>query len=134
MRILTLKRPKKPSRTVAVTRQAKGEGRYVRQQGSPGRYGHVAMVVEPDIDGAFTLEWAVDPSLVPEDYIAAVAKGIYSCCEQGGPFAGCAFVRTRVRVIDGSWHAVDSNELSYQIAAAEAFAQALESGGLRDAA
>jgi elongation factor G len=132
MRVLKLQRPEKPSRTVAVTRQAQGECRFVRQRGEPGRYGHVVMVVEPATDGAFTLEWAVDPSLVSEEYIDAVVNGIHSCYELGGPFAGCAFVRTRVRVVGGSSHAVDSNELSYEIAAARAFAQAVESGGLRD--
>jgi len=133
MYVITLQRPEKPIRTVAVTRQAKGEYRFIRQQSEPGRYGHVVMVVEPDTDEAFTLEWAVDPSLVYKDWIAAVVDGIQSCSELDGPFPGCAFVRTRVRVVGGSSHAVDSNELSYRIAAARAFAQTVENAGLKDA-
>src|SRR5688500_8610984 len=133
MYVVVLEPPKSCHRRVAIVAKAQGEDRYVRQQGEPGRYGHIVLSVEPATDESFTLEWAVDDASSPSQYINSVIRGIQACCEDDGPlvlfqptapFRDCRFERTRVRVVGGSSHPVDSDELSYAIAAARAFAQA----------
>jgi len=104
-----------------VTRTAKYEGRYVRQTGGRGQYGHVKISVEPNQTGK-GLEFVnkIIGGAVPKEYIPAVEKGIREASETG-IVAGYPVVDTIVTLLDGSYHDVDSSEMAFKIAGSMAF-------------
>jgi elongation factor G len=108
---------------------AQGEGKYIRQAGPPGHVGHVIMLVEPFASDGLTFEWAVAETAIPERFSQAVLRGIQLTCSEGGPFQDCAFTQTRVRIIDGSYHEIDSRERSYEMASAFAYEDAIQKAG-----
>jgi elongation factor G len=87
------------------------------------------MLVEPVVGDGLTFEWAVPEAAIPERFSQAVLRGIQLTCSEDGPFHGCAFTQTRVRVIDGSYHEIDSRERSYEMASAFAFEDAVQKAG-----
>jgi len=117
---------------VTVAGPGRGESRFVRQMGPPGHYGHVVLTVEPTSESNFVLEWAVDESSIPVKFLPAILKGISATCTPGDVFQRCRFVHTKVRVIGGSTHEIDSKELSFTMAAHSAFTQAVARGQLKD--
>lgn len=125
----------KALRRVRVMSSAQGEGKFIRQAGPPGHYGHVIMLVEPCAGDGLTFEWAVSEAAILERFSQAVLRGIQLSCSEDGPFRDCAFTQTRVRIIDGSYHEIDSRERSYEIASAFAFEDAIQrAGGVVNAA
>ncbi|MGA7104474.1 MAG: elongation factor G [Candidatus Deferrimicrobiaceae bacterium] len=110
-----------------VTRAAKYEGRYVRQTGGRGQYGHVKISVEPNQAGK-GLEFVnkVFGGAVPKEYIPAVEKGVREASETG-IVAGYPMVDTIVTLLDGSYHDVDSSEMAFKIAGSMAFKGACQS-------
>jgi elongation factor G len=125
----------KAIRSVRVMSSAQGEGKFIRQAGPPGHVGHVIMLVEPATGDGLTFEWAVPESAIPERFSQAVLRGIHLTCSEDGPFRDCAFTQTRVRIIDGSYHEIDSRERSYEMASAFAFEDAVQrAGGVTNAA
>ena len=122
-------RPEGTQRLVRVVRSARAEGAYVRQMGPPGHYGHVVLIVEPSDTDGLTFVWAVGETAIPQIFSQSVLRGIQRTCSVDGPFQGCAFTRTTVRVIDGSYHDTDSKERSYEMASAMAFADAVHRAG-----
>src|ERR1041385_4415943 len=94
--------PNKVLRRVRVMSSAQGEGKFIRQAGPPGHVGHVIMLVEPSLGDGLTFEWAVPEAAIPERFSQSVLRGIELTCSEDGPFHGCAFTQTKVRVIDGS--------------------------------
>ena len=97
------------------------EGRFVRQSGGRGQYGHVLLQIEPRARGAgYLFENGVIGSVVPKEYIPAVDKSIQEVIA-AGVIAGFPIVDIRVRLVDGSYHDVDSSELAFKIAASIAF-------------
>ena len=97
------------------------EGRFVRQSGGRGQYGHVLLQIEPRARGAgYLFENGVIGSVGPKEYIPAVDKSIQEVIA-AGVIAGFPIVDIRVRLVDGSYHDVDSSELAFKIAASIAF-------------
>src|SRR5499426_2782284 len=100
---------------------AEGEGKFVRQSGGRGQYGHVKLRLAPLPRGdGFTFDNAVVGGVIPKEYIPAIQAGVVEAM-QHGIVAGCPVVDVRVCVYDGSYHEVDSSELAFKIAASMAF-------------
>ena len=109
-----------------VTRSAKHEGRYVRQTGGRGQYGHVKISVEPNGAGkGFEFVNRIVGGVVPKEYVPAVEKGVREAAETG-VVAGYPVVDTIVTLLDGSYHEVDSSELAFKIAGSMAFKEACQ--------
>jgi len=103
------------------------EGRFVRQSGGKGQYGHVWLKLEPLVDSEKTFEFVnnIVGGTVPRDFIPAVQKGISDAME-GGVLAGYPLVDIKATLYDGSYHDVDSSEQAFKIAGS----MALRSGAL----
>ncbi|MGE5190835.1 MAG: elongation factor G [Gemmatimonadota bacterium] len=112
-----------------VTRVAKQEGRYIRQTGGRGQYGHVWLTVGPNEKGK-GLEFVnrIVGGVVPKEYIPAVEKGVREAAENG-VVAGYPVVDVSVALIDGSFHEVDSSEMAFKIAGSMAFKAACGNAG-----
>ena len=107
-----------------ITGSAKGEGKYVKQTGGRGQYGHVLLEVEPVERGkGFIFEDAITKGVIPKDYIPAIEAGVKEALDFG-IIAGYPVVDVKVRVYDGSYHEVDSSEMAFKIAASMAFQEA----------
>lgn len=107
-----------------VTREVKAEGKYIRQSGGRGQYGHVEIVIYPREAGSgFLFEDKIVGGVIPKEYIPAVEKGIKEAM-QGGGLAGYPMVDIGVRLIDGSFHEVDSSERAFLFAGSIAFKEA----------
>ena len=97
------------------------EGKFVRQSGGRGQYGHVWLKIEPKASGTgYEFVNGIVGGTVPKEYIPAVDKGIRETLE-GGVIAGYPIVDVKVTLIDGSYHDVDSNEMAFKIAASMGF-------------
>ena len=104
-----------------IRKQVKQEGKFVRQSGGRGQYGHVVLEIIPQDRGAgYVFENAIVGGVVPKEYIPAVDKGIQEAMASG-IMAGFPVVDIKVRVIDGSYHEVDSNEMAFKIAGSMGF-------------
>ncbi len=107
-----------------VTKQAEAEGRYIRQTGGRGQYGHIWLRLIPNLPGAgFSFESKIVGGVVPKEYIPAVEKGVVEAMENG-VLAGYPMVDVKVEAIDGSYHEVDSSEIAFKIAGSMAFKEA----------
>ncbi|MCA9864606.1 MAG: elongation factor G, partial [Thermomicrobiales bacterium] len=96
------------------------EYKHKKQTGGAGQYGHVFLELEPLPDADFEFGERVFGGSVPRNFYPAVEKGVREGLE-AGPLAGYPVVNVRVTLTDGSYHAVDSNEMSFKIASKEAF-------------
>lgn len=97
------------------------EGKYVRQSGGRGQYGHVWIKIEPQEAGkGYEFENAIVGGVIPREYIPAVDKGIQEQL-QNGVIAGYPVVDVKVTLYDGSYHDVDSSEMAFKIAGSMAF-------------
>ncbi len=104
-----------------IRKTTKIEGRYIKQSGGRGQYGHVWLELTPmEAGGGFEFENKVVGGTIPKEYIPAVEKGIVESMESG-VMAGYPVVDLKVAVYDGSYHDVDSNEMAFKIAASMAF-------------
>jgi len=107
-----------------IRKHVKQEGKFVRQSGGRGQYGHVVIELGPRERGlGFEFENGIVGGVIPKEYIPAVEKGIR---EQlgNGVLAGFPVVDVAVKLIDGSYHEVDSNEMAFKIAGSMAFKEA----------
>ncbi|HXH65376.1 MAG TPA: elongation factor G [Mariprofundaceae bacterium] len=101
--------------------KVRSEGKFVRQSGGRGQYGHVWLEIEPMEPGAgFLFEDKIVGGVVPREYIPAVGKGIEEAM-QNGVMAGFPMVDIKVALVDGSYHDVDSNEMAFKIAGSMGF-------------
>ncbi|MGH9459821.1 MAG: elongation factor G, partial [Vicinamibacteria bacterium] len=112
-----------------IRKAAKGEGRYVRQTGGRGQYGHCKIEIEPLPGGKFEFENATVGGSIPREYIRSIETGIKEAMEHG-ILAGYPLVDIRVRLYDGSYHEVDSSEMAFKIAGSMAFKDAARSADL----
>jgi len=104
----------------AITRAVESEGRFVRQTGGRGQYGHVWLKLEPGERGSgFKFVDALKGGVIPREYMSAIQSGAREAVETGGP-AGYPVVDVTVSVFDGSYHDVDSSELAFKIASSMA--------------
>ncbi len=112
-----------------VTKPVKIEGRFVRQSGGRGQYGHVWLEIEPNDPGeGFVFEDRIVGGVVPREYIPAVEKGVVEAMESG-VLAGYPVVDLKVALIDGSYHDVDSNEMAFKIAGSMALKDGCQRAG-----
>jgi len=103
-----------------ITKAVKMQGRFVRQSGGRGQYGDVVLELEPRAKGEGNeFENAIIGGTVPKEYIPAIEKGAREAME-AGVLAGYPMVDVLVRLVDGSYHEVDSNEMAFKIAASMA--------------
>jgi len=104
-----------------VRKAVEREGKFIRQSGGRGQYGHVEIRVEPQPAGkGFEFVNAIKGGSIPREYIPAVEKGVREAMESGG-LAGYPMVDVKVTLLDGSYHDVDSSELAFKIAGSLAF-------------
>jgi elongation factor G len=97
------------------------EGKFVRQSGGRGQYGHVYLKIEPQQAGAgFEFVNAIVGGVIPKEYIGSVEKGVEEQM-QNGVIAGFPVVDVKVTLYDGSYHDVDSNEMAFKIAGSMCF-------------
>ena len=102
----------------------KQEGKFVRQSGGRGQYGHVVIKLEPNESGkGFEFVNGIVGGVIPREYIPAVQKGIEEQLNNG-VLAGYPVVDVKVTLLDGSYHEVDSNEMAFKIAGSMAFKEA----------
>jgi elongation factor G len=107
----------------------KVEGRFVRQSGGRGQYGHVVINMYPAEPGqGFVFEDRITGGTIPREYIAPTQQGIREAMETG-VLAGYPMVDIRVELIDGSYHDVDSSEMAFKIAGSMAFKEAARRAG-----
>ena len=108
-----------------VRKEVEQEGKFVRQTGGRGQYGHVYLRVEPQPPGkGFDFVEAIKGGAIPKDYIPAVRNGVRGAMESGS-LAGYPMVDIKVTLLDGSYHDVDSSEIAFKIAASMAFKDAV---------
>jgi len=108
-----------------IRRSAEAEGRFVRQTGGRGQFGHVVLRVEPNQPGnGFEFEDETVGGVVPQQYIGSVRKGVEDSM-RSGVVGGFPVVDVKVALIDGSYHQVDSNEMAFATAASIGFREAL---------
>jgi len=107
-----------------LRRAAKAEGRFVRQTGGRGQYGHVVLQVEPRERGqGFAFVNKVVGGAIPKEFIPAVQAGVDDAL-QSGPLLGYPVIDVQVTLLDGSYHPVDSSEMAFKIAASMGFKKA----------
>ncbi|MDE3207221.1 MAG: elongation factor G, partial [Pseudomonadota bacterium] len=105
----------------AIKKQVDIEGKFVKQSGGRGQYGHVWLKMEPNVPGkGFEFVDAIKGGVVPREYIPAVQKGLEETLPNG-VLAGFPVVDVKVTLFDGSYHDVDSNENAFKMAASIAF-------------
>ena len=104
-----------------LTKAVKAEGKFIRQSGGRGQYGHVVLEIEPLEPGAgFEFQNKIVGGVVPKEYIPAVEAGIKEAM-LNGVLAGYPVVDVRVTIVDGSYHEVDSSEMAFKIAGSMGF-------------
>ena len=107
-----------------VTRAAQGVGRFVRQSGGRGQYGHVVIDVEPASPASgFEFVDAIVGGVIPREFISSIKGGVEEAMENG-VLAGYPMTDVKVVLKDGSYHEVDSSELAFKIAGSMAFRDA----------
>jgi elongation factor G len=104
-----------------ITQAVNAEGKFIRQSGGKGQYGHVYLRIEPLLPGEkFQFVNAIKGGTIPREYIPAVEKGIREAVEVG-VLAGYPVVDVKVTLLDGTYHEVDSSELAFKIAGSMGF-------------
>ena len=112
-----------------ITRPVRVEGRFVRQSGGRGQYGHVWLEMAPnEPGGGFVFEDKTVGGSVPREYINPTQKGIVEAMESG-VLAGYPVVDVKVALVDGSYHEVDSSEMAFKIAGSMAFKDGAQKAG-----
>ena len=107
-----------------IRKSVKQEGKFVRQSGGRGQYGHIVIEMAPQERGVgFSFENAIVGGVVPKEYVTASGKGIEEAMKSG-PLAGFPVVDVAVKAVDGSFHDVDSNEMAFKVAGSMAFKEA----------
>jgi elongation factor G len=119
-------RPQVAYRETIRSRSEYVEGKFVRQSGGRGQYGHVVINLEPNQTGlGFVFEDKIVGGTIPREYIGPVEQGIKEALENG-VLAGYPVVDVRVELVDGSYHDVDSSEMAFKIAGSMAFKEAAQ--------
>jgi elongation factor G len=112
-----------------ITKPTRAEGRFVRQTGGRGQYGHVWVELEPNEQGkGFEFEDKIVGGSIPKEYIPAVRKGIEESMASG-VLSGYPVVDVRAALVDGRYHDVDSSEIAFKIAGSMAFREGMAKAG-----
>lgn len=113
----------------AITQGARGEGRFIRQTGGRGHFGHVVLELEPLGPGeGFEFVGTVHENVIPREFVPAVERGVREAMESGA-LAGYPLVDLRARLVDGSFHEVDSSELAFKVAGSIALREGVQKAG-----
>ena len=121
---VTSRKPKIPYRE-AIRGTVQQEGKYKKQTGGRGQYGHVWITFEPTTEADFIFEEKVFGGAVPKQYFPAVEKGLREAITEG-VLAGYPVIGVKATLYDGSYHPVDSSEMAFKIAASMAFKKGME--------
>ncbi|KKT51388.1 MAG: Elongation factor G [Candidatus Collierbacteria bacterium GW2011_GWB1_44_197] len=109
-----------------ITKEARGEGKYIRQSGGRGQYGHCILIVTPKARGeGFSFTNKIVGGTIPKEFISPIEKGVREALDNG-LIAGFPMVDLDVAVVDGSFHEVDSSEMSFKIAGSMALQDAVK--------
>lgn len=109
-----------------IRQPGKAEGKFIRQSGGKGQYGHVVIEIAPGEPGSgFAFESKVIGGTVPKEYVTPAANGMKETCESG-IIAGYPLIDVKVALIDGSFHEVDSSEMAFKIAGSMAIKEAVQ--------
>jgi elongation factor G len=109
-----------------IRTSSKGEGKFARQTGGKGQYGHVVIEMEPGEPGSgFEFVNKIVGGIVPKEYIGPAEAGMKETC-QSGVIAGFPMIDVRATMVDGSYHDVDSSEMAFKIAGSMAFKDAVK--------
>jgi elongation factor G len=109
---------------------SRAEGRFVRQSGGRGQYGHVVLELEPLVSGTgFVFTDDIRGGAVPREFISSVERGIRKAMDNG-VYAGYPMVDVGARLVDGSYHEVDSSDVAFEIAGSMAFRAAATQAGV----
>jgi elongation factor G len=111
-----------------ITKPAKAEGKFVRQSGGHGQYGHIVIEIEPNPEKGLEMENCIVGGVVNKEFANAAWEGIKEAA-QSGIVAGYECVDFKVRLVDGSMHEVDSSEMAFKIAGSMAFKEAAAKAG-----
>lgn len=111
-----------------ITKPAKAEGKFVRQSGGHGQYGHIVIEIEPNPEKGLEMENVIVGGAVTKEFANAAWEGIKEAA-QSGIVAGYECVDFKVRLVDGSMHEVDSSEMAFKIAGSMAFKEAAAKAG-----
>ena len=106
-----------------IRKSAKAEGKYIKQTGGKGQYGHCKIELEPAPGEGFVFENDITGGSIPKEFIKPIEQGIREALDRG-IMAGYPVVDVKVRLWDGSYHDVDSNEMAFKIAGSMAFQEA----------
>jgi elongation factor G len=119
-----MRTPKVPYRET-IRGTIKIQGKHKKQSGGAGQYGDVWLTLEPLADAEFEFHETVFGGAVPKNYFPAVEKGVREAMQEG-ILAGYPVTNVKVTLVDGSYHPVDSNEMSFKIAGSLAFKKGME--------
>ncbi len=112
-----------------ITKNADGEGKFIRQSGGRGQYGHACIKVYPNEKGkGVEVLNEIVGGTIPKEYIPAVIDGVEEAIK-GGVYAGYQVIDIKVEIVDGSFHEVDSNELAFKMAGIFALKDAFKKAG-----
>jgi elongation factor G len=111
-----------------ITKKARSEGRFIRQSGGKGQYGHVVLEIEPNPGEGFGFESDLRGASVPKQFVPYVEEGVRESMASG-PVNGCPIVDVKVRLVDGSYHEVDSSDLAFRVAGSMAFFDGVKKAG-----
>ena len=115
----------------SIKGDAEAEGKFVRQSGGRGQYGHAVIKIEPNESGkGYEFLNEIKGGVIPREYIQPVDKGIQEALENG-VYAGYPVIDVKVRLIDGSYHDVDSSEVAFKVAGSMALKAAAEKAGIK---
>ncbi len=109
----------------AIRKPARAEGKYIRQSGGRGQYGHVVFEIEPIEGNKFEFEDKIVGGVIPKEFISSVEKGLEEAV-QSGVLGGYPVIGVKVALVDGSYHEVDSSEMAFKIAASMGFKEAMK--------
>ncbi len=109
-----------------IRQAASAEGKFIRQSGGKGQYGHVVIQIEPGDEGSgFEFESKIVGGTIPKEYIPSVEQGMKEACETG-LVAGYPMIDLKATLLDGSYHDVDSSEMAFKIAGSIAIRNAVD--------
>ncbi|WP_290776565.1 elongation factor G [Anaerofustis sp.] len=112
-----------------ITKPARSDYKYAKQSGGRGQYGHVVIEIEPNEEGkGYEFVSEIVGGAIPKEYIEPVSKGIQGAMENG-IVAGYEVLDVKVRLVDGSYHDVDSSEMAFKLAGSMAFKEAMAKAG-----
>lgn len=109
-----------------IRQKADAEGKFIRQSGGKGQYGHVVIQIEPGDEGSgFEFESKIVGGTIPREYIPSIEQGMKEACESG-IIAGYPMIDLKATLLDGSFHDVDSSEMAFKIAGSIAIRDAVD--------